>query len=313
MTIFKPMLANKISDLDAFDFGNHEWLATPKLDGVRALLIDGHLMSRSLKAIPNHYIRDSLSGLFAGTDVVLDGELMIPDVTFQEIVSGVMSHDGEPPFLYHVFDCVHPSAGITTRTPYKQRVDHMAKLVLELLSRDIRAVAAVCPLPVKNKEEFLKLYNEYLERGLEGIMLRKGDSPYKHGRSTFREGWLLKCKPEEDSEAIVVGYEQRMSNQNEATINALGHTERSSRKVNLVPVEQVGTLLVKDVHSGLYFGVGTGLSDAQRTEIWQNQEQYLGKVITYRFSPVGVDPKTNTPRFPSFKGFRHQDDMSPEG
>jgi DNA ligase-1 len=47
---FKPMLASDCGGIENVRF---PVIASPKLDGVRALVIDGALMSRSLKPIPN--------------------------------------------------------------------------------------------------------------------------------------------------------------------------------------------------------------------------------------------------------------------
>lgn len=312
---FKPMLSGKIPDINKFPFNKTRWLVTPKLDGIRALTVDGDLVSRSLKKIQNHHIRESVNQLIAGTDIMLDGELMLQSstATLQDVVSAVMSRDGTPAFRYVVFDFLCPSQGVLTTTPYLERMEHLIRYKTKLI-RENRGhfIDILTPQEVVSKEAFMGSYQDFLDRGMEGLMVRSFDSPYKHGRSTYNEGWLLKYKPEEDSEAVVIGFEQRYHNQNEAITNALGHTERSSKAEGLVPVEQVGRLNVKDIKSGLEFGVGTGFTDEERTKMWLNQSEYLGKILTYRFSPVGVDLKTGMPRFPSFKGFRHPDDMGGE-
>src|SRR5690554_1371146 len=79
--------------------------ASAKLDGVRAVVKDAMLVSRTLKRIPNGYVQDCL-----GHDGLegLDGELTVgpanhPNV-MQATTSGVMSREGEPDFIYWVFD-----------------------------------------------------------------------------------------------------------------------------------------------------------------------------------------------------------------
>ena len=57
-------------------------------------------------------------------------------------------------------------------------------------------------------------------------MVRTPDSPYKCGRSTEREAWLLKIKRFEDAEAVVLGTYEGMSNMNEAGVDAFGRTKR---------------------------------------------------------------------------------------
>src|SRR5688572_8614407 len=80
-------------------------LVSPKLDGIRCLVIHGVLVSRNLKPIPNKWIQ----GLFGQKKYNgLDGELIVGSDTavdvFQTTTSGVMSIEGEPDVRFHVFD-----------------------------------------------------------------------------------------------------------------------------------------------------------------------------------------------------------------
>ncbi|MNG11564.1 DNA ligase [compost metagenome] len=131
-------------------------------------------------------------------------------------------------------------------------------------------------------------------------MVRQADGKYKQGRSTLREGILLKLKRFNSAECIVTGFEELMHNANEAKINETGHTDRSSHKENLVPMNTLGALLVKDIESGVDFAIGTGYTAAQRKEIWDNRRQWLGKIVTYTHFAVGSG--YDKPRFPVFKG-----------
>lgn len=54
----KPILAGEVTDPEKIKFPVY---ASPKYDGIRALVVDGLLVSRTLKPIPNHYIRSMLS------------------------------------------------------------------------------------------------------------------------------------------------------------------------------------------------------------------------------------------------------------
>src|SRR5690554_4631311 len=105
---FKPMLAASCDNLDALKY---PLLATPKIDGIRCLIIDGVAMSRSLKPIPNRFIQSVIGKPeFNG----LDGELLVGD-SFQAATSGIMSGDGEPDFRYYVFDQWDAGTGYTDR------------------------------------------------------------------------------------------------------------------------------------------------------------------------------------------------------
>ena len=147
-----------------------------------------------------------------------------------------------------------------------------------------------------------------LSEGHEGVMLRSPSSPYKCGRSTLKESYLIKVKPFEDSEAEIVGFEEKMSNRNEATLDELGYKKRSHAQSGLVPVNTLGALIVKDIYTGVTFKIGTGkgLDDTLRKHIWDHRETMLGKIIKYRYQRVGAK---DLPRVPSFQGFRHPLDM----
>ena len=61
MMITKPLLAATLKEVNDLDFANNNYyLCTPKLDGIRALMINGKLVSRTFKSIRNTFIREAL-------------------------------------------------------------------------------------------------------------------------------------------------------------------------------------------------------------------------------------------------------------
>jgi len=293
--ITKPMLAAKVKSIQDVKY---PVIVSPKLDGIRCLIIDGKALSRSFKPIQNQYIREYLE---QHTVDGMDGEI-ISGVNFQECSSNVMSRSGQPNFVYHVFDYVQDRRDV----PYEVRIAALEDLLLSLDNSKFKSV----PTYAVHSEVDLRNYeNEFLQAGYEGIILRKPDGPYKCGRSTLREGWLLKMKAEEDSEAVIEDFEEMYHNENEAEKNELGYSKRSHSLIGKVPAGVLGKLIVRDVYTGVKFGIGTGigLTAALREEIWENRESYKGKIVKYRFQSVGVK---EAPRCPSFQGFRHVDDLS---
>ncbi|MCI4436115.1 MAG: hypothetical protein JHC33_04810, partial [Ignisphaera sp.] len=119
--------------------------------------------------------------------------------------------------------------------------------------------------------------------------------------------YLNKVKRFEDSDAEIVGFEELMNNNNVATKDNFGRSERSTHKANLSGAGVLGCFQVRDIGTGQEFSVGTGLDAAQRKLFWDNQQDLVGKIITYKFFSVGVK---ELPRHPVFKGFRSLDDMS---
>ena len=270
----KPLLAAKLESLDQLSF---PILATPKLDGIRCLLWQGKAVTRKLKPVPNRHIRATLEARYQEN---LDGELMIPGLDFNGVQSAVMSEDGNPDFQYVVFDV------IDQELPYRERVT----LFPECLQ----------PALIENEAALLDYERQCLSDGYEGVMLRSPDGRYKFGRSTVKEGILLKLKRFNDAEATVIGLTEKMHNSNEAGTDELGYTKRSSEKAGMMPTGMLGALLVVS-NTGKEFAIGTGFDDAMRREIWSNHEQYMGRLVTYSFQELSYK---GVPRFPVFKGFR---------
>lgn len=288
----KPMLAAATDGKDL----TYPLLLSPKLDGVRCLIIDGVAMSRSLKPIPNKFVQK----LFGRKEYNgLDGELIIGEPgaadVFNKTTSGVMSIEGEPEVSFWVFDDFTESGGFERR--------------LHTAHRRIKKQKFCEDVPhhiITTEEQLLSMEEDYLELGYEGIMLRHPDGQYKHGRSTAKEAWLLKLKRFTDADAKVIGFTELRTNTNEAKKNALGHLERSSKKDGMKNAQTLGSLVVKDIKSGVEFEIGTGFTQAQRQELWNNGDNLIGRLVKYKSQPVGVKEK---PRFPVFLGFRDERDL----
>lgn len=125
----KPMLASK-AELTKLTPDDFPLLASPKLDGIRALVKEARAVSRTFKAIPNLYVQSQIPGL----PEKIDGELVVGDPAakdaFRKTSSGVMSINGKPDFTYWVFDIYdHPEM------PFHKRLDRLEEIVQ--LSNDL--------------------------------------------------------------------------------------------------------------------------------------------------------------------------------
>jgi DNA ligase 1 len=293
MLITKPMLAAACEESD-FHLIKYPVLGTPKLDGIRCLKIDdGQVVSRTFKPIQNKYIRERLN---KELPIGADGEI-ISGATFQECTHNVMSFEGEPEFLYYMFDYV----ATDPRASYQSRVRDYLRWH-EKKERPL--IIPLKPKVINNNEELLAFEEKMLALGHEGICIRTPDGPYKNGRSTLREGYLLKIKRFKDSEAVIVGFEELYSNQNEAEKDAFGRTKRSTHKDNLVPQNILGAFIVTD--KGQTFKIGTGITAEQRKDFWFTKDQLLNKIIRYKYFEVGVK---DAPRHPVFDSFRDPSDI----
>ena len=289
--MIKPMLGVS-AELDKLVFPTY---ASPKLDGIRVIIKDGRVLSRSGKLIPNTFIQNLL-GKYHG----LDGELIVglpthPNV-FQITSSGVMRIKGTPNVRLYVFDCWLAQGGIN------ERYDKLQEITKGCNTVDIEIVQQRL---INSIEELSAFEEQCLEQGYEGVILRNPFAVYKNGRSTVKEGALLKLKQFDDSEAEIISIEALLRNHNEATIDNLGNTVRSSHKENKVADALLGALNVRDIHTGVEFSIGSGFTEKQREDMWYNK-QLVGSIVKYKYFKVGVKDK---PRFPIFLGFRENIDI----
>jgi DNA ligase-1 len=292
MSKFKPILASPIENLETLKF---PLIVQPKLDGIRALKIDGQIVSRNLKPIRNRYVQEKLKNIPDG----LDGELiLLSSNEFNQVSSEIMSEDGEPDFLYVIFDNFLIDKG------YSDRYNEILyKVEDHLLTGKISVIGSYI---VNDLNELLVKEKEFLDQGFEGLMVRSIDGKYKFGRSTEKEGILLKLKQFKDSEAFVIGFNELMHNNNEAKKDNLGLTKRSHSKENLSGSNTLGNLIVRDCVTGIEFEIGTGFNQKQREVYWLTKESLLGKLVKYKYQAEGMKDK---PRFPVFLGFRDINDL----
>ncbi len=108
-----------------------------------------------------------------------------------------------------------------------------------------------------------------VKAGGEGLMLHRADAPYVTGRQAV----LLKLKPHQDAEAMVIGH-------------LPGRGKHAGR---------LGALQVRNA-AGVEFALGSGLSDAQR-----EQPPRVGEVVTYTYRGVTA---AGVPRFATFLRWR---------
>ena len=332
------------------DFPNIKYpvIGSAKLDGIRCLKVNGKMVSRNFKEIPNEFIAKELAKIVPEG---FDGELLLRSITrpprtnpkkdpegfekevkeitkfnelakkkphlipFNYVSSEVMRFEGEPDYVFYAFDYVTDPL-----IPYQQRILNMQKAAVRSDQWQQRVV--LVPTFIINNEEELSLAEQKcIDEGFEGLMIRDPNGQYytprylakkalgkrADNRSNSKEGILLKIKRFEDGEAKIIGYQEARSNQNEKETNIFGYSERSSKKEGIVLKDTLGALIVKDLETDIEFKVGSGFDDPTRDWFWANREKMLGEIIKYKCQPAG---KKERPRFPTYVGIRHPNDMS---
>lgn len=153
----------------------------PKLDGMRALWVDGKLMSRQgneITTVP--HINQALQGV----TVIPDGELYAHGLNFQENMRLLKKQRPESVQIsYHVYDVVMDA-------PFGTRYEAAMDAIY-----DVEGIILVSTFQVSSEEKMYERHRTFLWRGYEGTILRWGNEPYKiNGRSSN----LLKVKDFQD-------------------------------------------------------------------------------------------------------------------
>lgn len=281
------MLAyNKIIDPEQLTY---PVIASVKEDGYRCAIVDGKPQTRSGKQLANVYVRETLEALGLPE---LDGELvLVNSKSFNSVQSAFGSYGGSPCFKYVIFDkFTNPN------DPYEKRFEDTAQY---LQSQDhLSFLTLARNFVVNSPAELWELFHMAIDNGDEGLIIRDPKGPYKNGRSTLKQGWMLKLKPHKDAEATIVEVLELMHNEDAGNSNKLE---------NMVPGNTMGAFLCK-MPCGKIFKVGTGqgLTHKLRDEFWQNRDKLIGKPLTYTYHKL---TEAGIPREPRIKGVRHLGDM----
>lgn len=288
---------------------------SPKIDGIRGTSY-GRFISRSGLLLPSAYAQEQL------TDEALmgvDGECTDANyqpfhpLTFSHAFSALMTHGSQTPVAWYVFDYCHPA---WAHKPYEERLGKLTEVVQDLqtdggkydVDKGNVRIHLLKQTRVNNWQQVLDMEAYYLSLGYEGGIFRSPTRPYKYNRSTLIENGLLKIKRFVTEEARIIGFQELMHNDNEATTDARGFTKRSSHKDGKRGGDTLGALEVEDLKTKVQFKLGSGLGlDADlRKKIWTHKEAYLNAIVSYKKLGVGEKDK---PRNCTFRGFRSPIDM----
>lgn len=292
---FRPMKGASVTDPAQLSYPR---LCSPKLDGIRALVTArGELLTGKLKPVPNVRLQRLWGRLaFAGYDGELIAGAATASTVFNHTQSVVMSreHPDTDSVVFWAFDHF-----------LRPELDYVERRLL--LRENLEARVRLVPDQwARSAAELSRFHAAYVDRGYEGTMTRLGAGPYKYGRSTLREQYLLKWKPFEDAEGWLVGVEEARENRNPAERSELGLQKRSSAKAGRVPKGTAGTLLVETAEWGCV-RVGPGnLTAEERITLWEDWRadpaRHHRRQLTFQFQRVGTDA---APRLPTFRRWRH--------
>ena len=273
---FEVSLAQKFEEKRIAEMS--EVYVEPKLDGIRCFAIvennEAKLFARSGKLISNFNSTIGLALASLG-DGCYDGELMGKDfITLMRQAYRKENVEQEGTYVA-LFDFLSLKEWKTNKTimTTKDRYNELnSRISACSKSKYVRAVERY--LIDAEYKEIMKLHNAFVEEGYEGAMVKTVDSPYHFGRSYD----IMKVKEFHDVDLRIESIE-------EGTGRLLG---------------RAGAVMVN--FKGTEVKVGSGFSDDERIQIWNDKASFLGRVIEIRYQEVTPDGSL---RFPTFVCFRN--------
>lgn len=277
-----------------------------KLDGVRAVTVlypSGKIdiFSRNGKELNNfNHIKDEIKKkidiLKIKEALVLDGEVVSDD--FQSLMkqihrkNSIQNKDAKL-FLFDYLPLVDFQKGIYPKS-YNLRIKELKNLYEQFFQKsEIINIIESVNVDLDTKLGMIKFKNfnkDSIINGYEGIMIKDPESYYECKRSTT---WL-KSKPFIEISLEVKDYEEG--------------TGRNKGKLGAIIAEGI------DDEKKFKTNVGSGFTDLQREEFWEDREKLIGQIIEIRADSIsksqdGKDWSLRFPRFKSFRGFEKKEKL----
>lgn len=197
----------------------------------------------------------------------LDGELYCHGMSFEEITSitsrTVNLHPDLHKIQFHCFDII---------------VDSEPQIKRSILLENLRGLdpdLVVAPFWLcESLDDVMRAYDQIIEGGYEGIIVRHMDAMYERKRSTF----VMKFKPKQSDEYVIVGTQQEFDKDG-------------------MPKDSLGALVCQSGDGNL-FNVGTGFTAEQRHQLWLDRHTIPGMVAKVQYQHLTAGKQV--PRFPVF-------------
>lgn len=293
--VFSTQLAHDSANHESKLFGRK--LIEVKLDGVRVVTIvypDGRVLqfSRNGKELVNfEHIKTQFSVIAPRLDqaYVFDGEVM--SSSFQDLMKQIhrkanIKTDDAVLYLFDMIPLDDFLSG-TYKVSQEKRSQKLAEwfsdneIFLSLINVRVLDQEMVNLSTPEGKARFKAINQQAIEGGYEGIMIKDPHAYYECKRTV---SWL-KLKPYIEVSLSVTAVEE-------------GTGKNEGR---------LGAIVCEGVDDGktITVNVGSGFTDAQRIEYWDNRDSLIEKVVEVRADAITQNQDgTYSLRFPRFRHFR---------
>jgi len=321
--------------------GYDQYRVNFKKDGCRLQLIEGTVLTRSLKSPGSKLVVDrfqALANRCQELNISLDGEFYMHGIKFNAIFRFFSKSDVTKPdykkklekekaknpekftddydgldidFLttfhkdlkFHLFDGIVLNA--TEDVGHDERMKEVLKRLLPFKDdfKDILALPGM--ITPKNKEGVDTWYEMALKKGYEGLVLTHIDHKYKFGRNTLKQGTILKMKDdaiEYDGIVLDVLEATKAKAGTEKTVNELGRSVTSKKKDDREESGLAKAFLVDFEDIGTFKVSLNGFDNEEKAELLTNKGDYIGRHFKY----TGMKPVKDFPRSAFFKCWRDE-------
>jgi DNA ligase-1 len=261
-------------------------IAQTKLDGFRCVYFPKErvFMGRNGKPVRNENLNKYFEEFVKrNTKHVIDGELYSDTLSFNEIASILNSEDKPLDGIYYcAYDFMREDEWACQKSVYVYltRINNLAIAVKQWNKEGVKNVSVVTSEDLQNEAAVQNFYQWALDQGFEGLMLKDPNGAYQWKRVTVKSGIMMKLKPHDEYDGQIIGFEEG-TGQHKGMLGSF-----------IVEVEGIRNAV----------SVGSGFTEAQRTEIWKNPYPYVRQWI--KLKGFEVTEGKESLRFPIFLSFR---------
>ena len=272
---------------------DNEWIALSlKLNGVRSTNVRREFRSRQNKIQSGlDHIQEDLDKIEWLQGYVIDGEMIrnnidnIPDNENFRLTTSILNakNKDKSEIVYTIFDLIPLEEFLNgeSKEGFKDRLaNYLDRLKEDIIRLDLKSIK-VAPTYYTGTDhsKIDELLTEIDGQGMEGLMCLL-NKPYK----CKRHNGILKCKVFDTADCKIIGYE-----------------EGDGRLKGTL-----GSFVID--YKGNNVNVGSGYSDIQRIDYWNNRDSYIGRILEVKYKEESKDKNTGlvSLQFPTFVCIREE-------
>jgi len=272
---FQVMFAQQYKKVKNIDW-KKEYYIQPKIDGMRCIGIKEGLKgikfySRTGKAITSlQHLEKAINDRCWNKEFVMDGEIE-SGASLEETGAIRRKDEQAEDAVYTLFGVYNYEQWESKRhvEPYITTYAITHDFIEDYGVEGIRIIPTYVIKYAESEEKFHALvteyYQEFLEQGYEGAVLKTANHVYQPSTGSRRSADWIKIKPEETTEGIIVDILE-------------GNGDHQGL---------VGKFIVKWVD--VEFEVAPGnLNHESRKRIWENKESYIGYEVEFKYQVLSI-------------------------